>query len=80
MASDGFPRYLYKIVPTAPPEPLPQEYPLSELDQTDGFVHLSTDEQVGGVNETQHHMGLLTGRRYRTPVTFSLPRPPSSGC
>ncbi|CAG9943448.1 hypothetical protein V2G26_008525 [Clonostachys chloroleuca] len=46
MASDGFPRYLYKIVPTAPPEPLPQEYPLSELDQTDGFVHLSTDEQV----------------------------------
>lgn len=46
MATDSHPKYVYKIVPTAPPEPLPAEYPLSELDQTDGFVHMSTAEQV----------------------------------
>ena len=46
MALDDLPKYVYKIIPTAPPEPLPAEYPLSELDQNDGFVHLSTAEQV----------------------------------
>ncbi|KAI1335415.1 hypothetical protein F5Y15DRAFT_419903 [Xylariaceae sp. FL0016] len=40
------PNYVYKIVPTAPPTPLPSEYPLSELDQKDGFVHLSTATQI----------------------------------
>jgi len=38
---------VYKIVPSAPPDPLPaEEYPLSELDRKDGFVHLSTAWQV----------------------------------
>ncbi|KAI1632990.1 hypothetical protein F4809DRAFT_625309, partial [Biscogniauxia mediterranea] len=43
---DPLPTYVYKIVPEAPPCPLPAEYPLSELDQKDGFVHLSTATQV----------------------------------
>ncbi|TQN68436.1 hypothetical protein CSHISOI_07014 [Colletotrichum shisoi] len=42
------PQYLYKIVPEAPPSPLPAEYPLSDLDRNDGFIHLSTAEQVLG--------------------------------
>ncbi|TDZ33465.1 hypothetical protein C8034_v008734 [Colletotrichum sidae] len=42
------PRYLYKIVPSAPPAPLPAEYPLSDLDRNDGFIHLSTAAQVLG--------------------------------
>ncbi|KAI0472616.1 hypothetical protein GGR56DRAFT_572790 [Xylariaceae sp. FL0804] len=40
------PEYVYKIVPSAPPDPLPAEYPLSELDRKDGFIHLSTASQV----------------------------------
>ncbi|KAI0402223.1 hypothetical protein F4802DRAFT_577009 [Xylaria palmicola] len=40
------PQYVYKIVPEAPPEPIPAQYPLSELDQKDGFVHLSTAAQI----------------------------------
>ncbi|KAI1355259.1 hypothetical protein F5Y01DRAFT_311176 [Xylaria sp. FL0043] len=40
------PKYVYKIVPTAPPSPIPAQYPLSELDQKDGFVHLSIATQV----------------------------------
>ncbi|KAI1485629.1 hypothetical protein F5X96DRAFT_659097 [Biscogniauxia mediterranea] len=43
---DPLPTYVYKIVPEAPPCPLPAEYPLSELDQKDGFVHLSTATQI----------------------------------
>ncbi|EMR65463.1 hypothetical protein UCREL1_7560 [Eutypa lata UCREL1] len=40
------PTYVYKILPSAPPTPLPSEYPLSELDRKDGFVHLSSATQV----------------------------------
>lgn len=43
------PTYVYKLVPsTAPiPEgPLPERLPVSELDQTSGFIHLSTASQV----------------------------------
>ncbi|KAK4089845.1 hypothetical protein VFPFJ_08696 [Purpureocillium lilacinum] len=40
------PRFVYKIVPTAPPEPIPKAYPLSDLDKKDGFIHLSTATQV----------------------------------
>lgn len=42
------PTYLYKILPTAPPTPLPERLPLSDLDRTDGYIHLSTSEQVPG--------------------------------
>lgn len=40
------PKYVYKIIPTAPPSPIPSPYPLSALDEKDGFVHLSTSWQV----------------------------------
>ncbi|KAI1811569.1 hypothetical protein GGS20DRAFT_562440 [Poronia punctata] len=40
------PEYVYKIIPTAPPSPIPSEYPLSDLDRKDGFVHLSIATQI----------------------------------
>ncbi|KAH8911693.1 hypothetical protein BR93DRAFT_921670 [Coniochaeta sp. PMI_546] len=45
-APNPLPRYVYKIIPTAPPSPIPSPYPLSLLDQKDGFVHLSTAAQI----------------------------------
>jgi len=47
-APSPLPNYLYKILPSAPPSPLPTRLPLSELDKNDGFIHLSTSEQVPG--------------------------------
>ncbi|KAJ4327336.1 hypothetical protein N0V84_002235 [Fusarium piperis] len=46
MTSEAPPKYIYKIVPSAPAEPFPKEHPLSELDRNDGFIHLSTATQV----------------------------------
>ncbi|KAI5860156.1 hypothetical protein GGS23DRAFT_582799 [Durotheca rogersii] len=46
MAPSPLPDFVYKIVPSAPPAPIPAEYPLSELDQKDGFVHLSVGRQI----------------------------------
>ncbi|KAJ6629123.1 hypothetical protein B0H10DRAFT_1987996 [Mycena sp. CBHHK59/15] len=42
--------YIYKLVPSSSPvpEPLPERLPLSELDTTSGFIHLSTALQVPG--------------------------------
>ncbi|KAL5118711.1 hypothetical protein ACEQ8H_003388 [Pleosporales sp. CAS-2024a] len=40
------PQYLYKILPSAPPSSLPPRLPLSDLDRKDGYIHLSTSEQV----------------------------------
>ena len=40
------PAYVYKILPEAPPEPLPDTLPLSPLDAKDGFIHFSTAEQT----------------------------------
>ena len=40
------PTYVYKILPEAPPSPLPDALPLSPLDAKDGFIHLSTAAQV----------------------------------
>ena len=40
------PEFVYKITPTPPPDPIPEAYPLSDLDRKDGFVHLSTAWQV----------------------------------
>lgn len=51
------PTYAYKIIPTAPPSPIPEEYPLSELDRTDGFVHLSTASQVSQRVTGRHPTG-----------------------
>jgi len=41
-SSPPFPKYIFKILPEAPPSPLPHHLPLSDLDQKDGFIHLST--------------------------------------
>lgn len=46
MSAESPPKYVYKIVPTEPTEPIPQEFPLSDLDKQDGFIHLSTGQQV----------------------------------
>ncbi|RPB08726.1 hypothetical protein P167DRAFT_538973 [Morchella conica CCBAS932] len=42
-------RHLYKILPEAPPSPLPEALPLSPLDAGDGFIHMCTSTQVSGV-------------------------------
>ena len=42
------PRYVYKILCSAPPLPLPQALPLSPLDAADGFIHLSSAHQAPG--------------------------------
>lgn len=38
--------YFYKILDSAPPQPLADSLPLSELDKKDGFIHLSTATQT----------------------------------
>ncbi|KAK4631552.1 hypothetical protein CLAFUW4_03175 [Fulvia fulva] len=38
--------HFYKILDNAPREPLPETLPLSELDKKDGFIHLSTANQI----------------------------------
>ncbi|TFY67922.1 hypothetical protein EVJ58_g1330 [Rhodofomes roseus] len=46
---DAKPTYIYKLIPSsAPPpdHPLPAVLPVSELDQSSGFIHLSTSKQV----------------------------------
>ncbi len=51
MTSQSLPKYLYKILPwsSSPlPDPLPAALPVSTLDSTSGFVHLSTGAQVLG--------------------------------
>jgi hypothetical protein len=40
------PEFVYKITRTAPPDPIPEQYPLSDLDRQDGFVHLSVSWQA----------------------------------
>ena len=40
------PAYVYKIAVAPPPKPLPHTLPLSELDQKDGFIHLSNASQT----------------------------------
>ncbi|KAK1827839.1 hypothetical protein QBC39DRAFT_290444 [Podospora conica] len=40
------PEFVYKITTDPPPTPLPAEYPLSDLDAQDGFIHLSTAWQI----------------------------------
>jgi uncharacterized protein (DUF952 family) len=50
-APTPLPTYLYKILPTSPPSPLPERLPLSDLDKNDGYIHLSTSEQVPSTAE-----------------------------
>ena len=46
MSNESQPQFLYKILPGPPPDPIPAEFPLSDLDKNDGFVHLSKASQV----------------------------------
>jgi uncharacterized protein (DUF952 family) len=47
-APSPLPYHLYKILDAAPPSPLPARLPLSDLDRNDGYIHLSTADQVPG--------------------------------
>lgn len=40
------PKYLYKILDKAPPDPIPESLPATDLDKSDGFIHLSNAEQT----------------------------------
>jgi len=42
------PTYIYKLIPSSapPPDPLPPVLPVSDLDRSSGFIHLSTAKQV----------------------------------
>ena len=46
----SLPSYIYKLIPSSapPPDPLPTHLPLSALDESSGFIHLSTAAQVPG--------------------------------
>jgi uncharacterized protein (DUF952 family) len=46
--SSKAPSYVYKLVPSSAPilDPLPDALPISELDSTSGFIHLSTSIQI----------------------------------
>ncbi|KAF8518273.1 hypothetical protein BU17DRAFT_48841 [Hysterangium stoloniferum] len=46
--AESKPTYIYKIIPVsaAPPDPLPELLPISQLDQVSGFIHLSSAIQV----------------------------------
>ena len=45
-APTPLPTYIYKLLPSASPSPLPDKLPPSPLDAQDGFIHLSTAEQT----------------------------------
>ena len=45
-APSPLPQYVFKILPEGPPDPLPSSLPKSALDAKDGFIHLSTGEQI----------------------------------
>lgn len=45
-APTPLPTHVYKILDARPEDPLPASLPVSELDEKDGFVHLSTAAQV----------------------------------
>ncbi|KAK0384996.1 hypothetical protein NLU13_7474 [Sarocladium strictum] len=51
MANQESHQFLYKIIPGPPPEPIPAQYPLSDLDKHSGFVHLSKASQVPGTGD-----------------------------
>lgn len=52
MTDPGEPTYIYKLVPSSSPVPpfdeLPERLPVSDIDKSSGFIHLSTARQVPG--------------------------------
>ncbi|GBE80670.1 hypothetical protein SCP_0303890 [Sparassis crispa] len=53
-AGDPKPTYIYKLISRdfPPPDPLPAALPVSSLDASSGFVHLSTAQQVPNTLKT----------------------------
>ena len=45
-SSSSAPTFWYKILDQAPPSPLPETLPATDLDAHDGFIHLSTASQI----------------------------------
>lgn len=71
------PRYVYKIVDTEPPFPIPDVFPPSELDKKDGFIHLSAPWQVSqATTETTVTYTSSTVAHCSHP-SLVHPRPPS---
>jgi uncharacterized protein (DUF952 family) len=73
MSIESAPRFIYKIVPSPPDDPFPKEHPLSDLDQNDGFVHLSTSIQVSAFRR-QCYCSLMqfTGTQDRRLVLYKI--------
>ena len=46
MPEKPFPTFVYKIIDTLLPSPIPHTLPLSSLDSQDGFIHLSDANQI----------------------------------
>ncbi|KAF8625891.1 hypothetical protein AX15_005148 [Amanita polypyramis BW_CC] len=66
----SLPTYIYKLIPSssAPPNPLPIRLPLSTLDQSSGFIHLSTTAQVPG---TLRHFFASEPKVYVLQIPYS---------
>lgn len=61
MSAANLPKFIYKILPAAPQDPLPEQFPFSQLDANDGFVHLSTATQVNNTMNSSCYQVLLCG-------------------
>lgn len=66
MQNASKPDFVYKLVPATPPIPdiLPKRLPVSSIDETSGFVHLSTANQILGTLNTffEEHEGIYVLR------------------
>lgn len=76
------PEYVYKIVDSEPPSPIPEVLAQSELDKQDGFVHLSTSLQVSSHTLLQAlaHSTFFPGQHHAvagSPRVSDFDRPPS---
>lgn len=72
------PEFVYKITTDPPPSPIPAEYPLSDLDAQDGFIHLSTAWQVNRPLFRPLFLFILPSLAPQSPPPHLLaPQPPS---
>ncbi|KAJ2897216.1 hypothetical protein MKZ38_004863 [Zalerion maritima] len=77
------PQFVYKIVSEAPPESQPEQYPLSQLDKKDGFVHLSVGQQIPHTAalffkdaSTLWVMKLVLGDELKEKMNWDIPQCP----
>lgn len=71
-APNPLPKYVYKILDGPPPTPIPAEFPLSDLDKQDGFIHLSTAKQVLRPSPPPSRHPAYTNSEFQIPITASL--------